>query len=84
MAVYDIVVRGGRVVTPSGVQQGGIAIKDGRFAAVGDVDTGDAARTIDAEDRWVLPGVVDSHVHEIIVKSEFRVSRLADAIASAL
>ena len=63
MAVYDIVVRGGRVVTPGGVQLVGIAIKDGRFAAVGDVDTGDADRTIDAEDRWVLPGVVDSHVH---------------------
>ena len=45
------------------MQQVGIAIKDGRFAAVGDVDTSDADRTIEAEDRWVLPGVVDSHVH---------------------
>jgi len=32
----------------------------------------------------VVETLVDSHVHEIIVKSEFRVRRLADAIASAL
>ena len=32
----------------------------------------------------VVETLVDSRVHEIIVKSEFRVRRLADAIASAL
>ena len=32
----------------------------------------------------VVETLVDSNVHEIIVKSEFRVRRLADAIASAL
>ncbi len=63
MAAYDIVVSGGRVVTPDGVQQTNVAIKDGVFAATGEVAGAEAALTIDADGRWVLPGVVDSHVH---------------------
>ena len=63
MAAYDIVVDGGRVATPDGVRRTGVAVKDGRFAAVGAVARREAARVIEADGRWVLPGVVDSHVH---------------------
>ena len=63
MAAYDTVVSGGRVVTPDGVRHAGIAIKDGVFAAIGEVAAADGARAIDAGGRWVLPGIVDSHVH---------------------
>ena len=63
MAAYDTVVSGGRVVTPDGVRHAGIAIRDGVFAAIGEVAGAEGARAIDAGGRWVLPGIVDSHVH---------------------
>ena len=63
MASYDIVISGGRVVTPDGIQQVSIGVRDGKFAAIGEVSAKDATQTIDAAGRLVLPGVVDSHVH---------------------
>ena len=63
VAAYDTVVSGGRVATPDGVRHAGIAIKDGVFAAIGEVAAAEGARAIDAGGRWVLPGIVDSHVH---------------------
>ncbi|GAA0456612.1 dihydroorotase family protein [Streptomyces sp. NPDC046215] len=63
-AGYDLVVTGARVVTPQGVLEGGVAVSEGRIAAVlGPGETPAAARTIDAEGRYLLPGVIDSHVH---------------------
>jgi dihydroorotase-like cyclic amidohydrolase len=61
MASYDIVITGGRVVTPDGIQQVSIGVRDGKFAAIGELSAKDATRTIAAEGRLVLPGVVDSH-----------------------
>jgi dihydroorotase-like cyclic amidohydrolase len=64
MKVADLVVRNGRVVTPSGVIRGGFAVRDGRFASIGDDDAlPDAHEQIDARGRLVLPGLVDPHVH---------------------
>jgi dihydropyrimidinase len=62
MSGFDIVVRGGRVVTESGVRSGDVAIAAGRIAAIGQ-DLGPAADTIDASNLLVLPGGIDSHVH---------------------
>ena len=63
MATYDVVITKGRVVTPDGVQHANIGVRDGKFAAIGEVNANDASRTIDADGRLVLPGVVDSHTH---------------------
>lgn len=63
MAEFDLAVLGGRVVTPDGTIRADIAIAAGKIAAIGAVPVGAARRTIAAEDRLVLPGVVDSHVH---------------------
>ena len=46
-----------------------IVVEAGRIAAVGraaDLDTGDAAVTIDANHCAVSPGLIDSHVHPVI------------------
>jgi N-acetylglucosamine-6-phosphate deacetylase len=59
-------LRGGRVVCPSGVlEDGWILIERGRIA---DVGTGlppqrDTQETVDLGGRWVLPGFVDLHMH---------------------
>ncbi len=59
---YDRVVAGGRVVTPEGVSQGYVGIRDGRIAAVSP-DPLRGEEMIDARGRIVLPGAVDLHVH---------------------
>ncbi len=64
MQPYDTVIRGGRVVTPSGQRHLDIAIRDGRFSALVEAGTPlDAAETIDASGRAVFPGVIDLHEH---------------------
>jgi allantoinase len=60
--VSDLVIRGGRVVTPTGVMVADIAISDGTIATVGP-NVGSAAEEIDASGLHVLPGGIDSHVH---------------------
>ena len=64
--MLDLIIRGGTVVTPSGVQQLDIAVVDGRIVGLygaGAVDLPDAARTYDATGLLVVPGGIDPHVH---------------------
>jgi dihydropyrimidinase len=61
MAEYDLVVRGGTVVTPSDMFRADIGIVDGRVHAVGLGLTG--ARSLDADGMLVTPGGVDTHCH---------------------
>jgi imidazolonepropionase-like amidohydrolase len=69
-----LVVEGGSVVDPlTGhvVEDGVVVIRDGLVLAVGSRDAtrravasvGSAARRIDASGRWVVPGLIDVHVH---------------------
>ncbi len=49
---------------PDGVVECGLAIRDGRVAAaLAPGETVDARRTIDAGGRYVLPGLLDTHLH---------------------
>ena len=61
---YDLLVTG-NVVTPSGVlDNGAVAIADGRIAQVlPNAADAQAAERIDAPGCWVLPGAIDAHVH---------------------
>src|SRR5215470_12472413 len=62
---FDLVVSG-RVVLPGRVlDQGYVGIRGGRIAAVGELrgSPPPARRTVGAGRAYVLPGVVDTHVH---------------------
>ena len=59
---YDLMIRGGRVATASDVFEADIAITGEAIAAIGR-GLGPAKREIDARDKLVLPGGVDSHCH---------------------
>lgn len=59
---FDLVVRGGTVVTATAEMRADVGVRAGRIAAIADSLTG-AARTIDAGGLLVLPGGVDSHCH---------------------
>jgi dihydropyrimidinase len=59
---YDLVLRGGTVVTSSAVFPADVAIEGPMIAAIGrDLPAG--IKEIDARGRLVLPGGVDSHCH---------------------
>lgn len=60
---FDLVVRGGTVVTPNGRERTDVGIRAGRFAALGDLSLADAESVFDATGLHVLPGVIDSQVH---------------------
>ncbi|MFJ5711754.1 dihydroorotase family protein [Streptomyces sp. NPDC093105] len=63
-AAPDLVVSGRRLVTPDGVRAGHVLIAGGRIIAVAGADTAPAhVERIDAGDHYVLPGLIDSHVH---------------------
>ncbi|MEC9237326.1 MAG: amidohydrolase family protein, partial [Chloroflexota bacterium] len=60
----DTIVRGGKVVTSSQVMDAAVAIKGEKIVAVGPEHLlPEATRYIDAEGKFVLPGLIDSHVH---------------------
>ncbi|WP_285295760.1 dihydropyrimidinase [Aureimonas altamirensis] len=62
MSMFDLVIVNGTVATASDVFKADVAIRDGRIVQVGEGLT-EAAEIIDATDRLVLPGGIDSHVH---------------------
>ena len=62
---YDTVIQGGTIVTPTGVYKADVGILGEKIAAIGaDLAEGrtDVA-VIDATGHYVLPGVIDVHVH---------------------
>jgi dihydropyrimidinase len=61
MADFDLVVRGGTVVTGTDTMRADIGIRAGRIAAIADNLNGPA--TLDAGGLLVLPGGVDTHCH---------------------
>lgn len=60
---FDLIVKGGACVSPSGVSVLDIGIRDGRIVAIGDEVRGAAVEVIEARGLHVLPGVIDTHVH---------------------
>ncbi len=60
----DLVVSGRRLVTPHGVRPGDVLIAGGRVLDIAGIGTAPACATrIDAGENYVLPGLIDSHVH---------------------
>lgn len=60
---FDLLIRGATVVNHDGRGVRDIGIRDGRFAALGDLSRETAAETIDATGLHILPGVIDTQVH---------------------
>jgi N-acyl-D-aspartate/D-glutamate deacylase len=63
--MFDVVIKGGDVVDGTGGprRRADVGIRDGRIVAVADRIDGEAATTIDATGKAVVPGFVDVHTH---------------------
>ncbi len=68
----DLILHGARIATmdPARPTASAVAVRDGRFVAVGSVDDvmrlrGPLTRVIDAGGRTVIPGLNDSHIHVV-------------------
>src|SRR5258707_15763721 len=62
MSDFDLVIANGTVATASDTFKADVGIRNGRIVALAAGLTG-GSQTIDATDRLVLPGGIDSHVH---------------------
>ena len=62
MSGFDTVIKNGTVVTAADSVRCDVGIRNARVVALGEA-LGDAERTIDATDKLVMPGGIDSHCH---------------------
>ena len=64
-APFDLLVRNGTVVSAEGRRQADVGIRDGVFVEIGAQDElgSSAIDELDASGLFVLPGLIDSHVH---------------------
>ena len=63
--MLDLIIEGGRVVTPEGVAEMDVAVQGERIAALALPGTleAEARRTVDASGKVVLPGGIEPHTH---------------------
>ncbi|MCE7735338.1 MAG: dihydropyrimidinase [Candidatus Heimdallarchaeota archaeon] len=59
----ETIIKGGTIVTAHEKYEADIGIKGGKIAAIGANLEANGAAIIDATDKLVMPGMIDSHVH---------------------
>lgn len=60
---FDLIIKQGDVVFRDGVRKVDIGIKQGKIACISEHITDHAEEVIDASGQYVLPGMIDTHVH---------------------
>ncbi len=62
--MFDLAIRSKNIITPNGTRDVVVLIKDGLIVEVTDKLTGiNAMEIIDVNDKVLMPGVIDPHVH---------------------
>lgn len=60
----DLAIENGKVVLPdNGIFETNVYVKDGKVHSLGNNPGLKAQRTIDASGKYVIPGIIDPHVH---------------------
>jgi dihydropyrimidinase len=74
----DIAIVNGRVVDSHSITATDVLISDGRVAEIASPGTQyDAGRVIDANGNYVLPGIIDAHLHPVYADRIDTISRAA-------
>ncbi|MCD4484300.1 amidohydrolase [Chromobacterium vaccinii] len=89
MATADVILRNGRIATLDRRKPlaGAVAVKDGRFLAVGEEAeimalAGPATRVVDLKGRRALPGLIDNHTHLVRGGLNFNMELRWDGVRS--
>ena len=61
--MYDLIIKNGFVVSPSSTVKCDVAVNGKQIAGLGTYDVSEGKRVIDAEGKYVLPGVIEAHMH---------------------
>jgi dihydroorotase len=61
--MFDLIIKGGTCLTPSGRVEVDVGVTGGRITAIGSLDASKAKTVVDAKGLHVLPGVVDPQCH---------------------
>ncbi|MGV3720611.1 MAG: amidohydrolase/deacetylase family metallohydrolase, partial [Actinomycetota bacterium] len=83
MTAFDLLIRQGEVIDPSQSLRGvcDVAISGGRIAAIAESLEGDAKQVLDARGLFVVPGLIDLHVH--VYRRHMPLGLDADALCPA-
>jgi allantoinase len=60
---YDLIIKGGKVVFKDEVRNVDIAVKNGKISAIAETIYDETFKVINAEGQYVMPGMIDTHVH---------------------
>jgi allantoinase len=63
MSDWDLLLRGGKLVSADRIGTADVAVIDERIAAVGVNLPGSAKEVVDAADAFLFPGIIDAHIH---------------------
>jgi allantoinase len=62
--VFDLLIKGGKIVKTDTIFEGSIAVKDGKIAAIANSEAElEAKNVIDASGKMIFPGALDTHAH---------------------
>ena len=65
---FDRIIKGGLAIYPRSINRLDIGIEDGKIAKLAsDLKDADAREVIDATGKYILPGLIDVHVHPVYV-----------------
>jgi dihydroorotase len=81
---YDLIIKNGTLVTSLKTLKADIAIRDGKISSTGELHHNDTSDEIyDAEGKYILPGIIDAHVHfrdpGLTEKEDFETGSIAAA-----
>ena len=65
---FDRIIKGGLAVCPRSINRLDIGLEDGKISKMAsDLKDSDAREVIDATGKYILPGLIDAHVHPVYV-----------------
>ncbi|MCL1954306.1 MAG: allantoinase AllB [Brevinematales bacterium] len=81
---YDLILRNGTIVTPKESFKADIAVKNGKIVQTGSLENSCTADDVyDAAGMYILPGIIDAHVHfrdpGLTEKEDFETGSIAAA-----